>query len=111
MDIHQNITHNPWFELSVVEQLVAIGYDVEKTVQWRDKGDLVESKKSLQNALEFLQLSIDDPKNVNRLSELTKLYDALIDYFMGNNEYSSTDEAWHKYFAYFNHALIQQKGK
>jgi hypothetical protein len=33
------------------------------------------------------------------------------DYFMYNNEYGSTDEAWQNYFYAFNYAAALQRGR
>jgi len=35
---------------------------------------------------------------------LTRLRESLVDYFYGDNQFSSSDELWHKYFTVFNYA-------
>ena len=58
-----------------------------------------------------MELTIIDPKNVKRLREITGVKALLLDDFRGNNEYQSTDEAWHKYFAFFTHLVKTEQGK
>ena len=37
--------------------------------------------------------------------------EALVDYFICDNEYGSTDELWQKYFYHFNYAAALQRGR
>jgi hypothetical protein len=45
------------------------------------------------------------------LKELTRVREAINDYFYGSNEFSSSDVLWQKYFDHFNYAarLMQTK--
>ena len=62
------------------------------------------SREATERALELLFLTIADLKNASRLKELTRLYEVLVDYFFGQNQYSSSDSLWQKYFYAFNYA-------
>lgn len=99
---HKDLADGRWFEISCIEQLANIGADAGRAINWRKKGDEERGKHAFYRALELLSLSIDDPKNKPRLKELTRLYEVLVDYFAGNNEYGSSDELWEKYFYFFN---------
>lgn len=109
--IHADLTHNHWYEFSLLEQLANIGCDVDRSIRWKNKGNMPYSHNAFLRAFELLYLTISDPKNKNSLRELTRIKEILLDYFMGNNEYLSTDESLHKYFFNFNYMLALQKGK
>ena len=100
-----------WNSLSIIEQMANVGCDVDRAIRWRNKGELVDSRNAFERALELLQFTIADPKNRKRLRELCPLKDHLIDYFMYDNEYASTDEWFQKYFFNFNYMYALQRGK
>lgn len=100
---HKNLSSGQWFSLSLFEQLANIGSEVERAILWREKKRQY-SKQAFYRALELLSLTIDDQKNKGRLKELTRLYEVLVDYFAGDNQYQSSDELWRKYFYPFNYA-------
>lgn len=110
--IHKDLASGRWFTFSLFEQLANVGTDVERAIRWKAKGDLNNSKQAFERALELLTLTIIDPKNRGpRLRELTRTREALIDYFVYNNEFSSTDESWQRYFMYFSYLAALKRGK
>lgn len=111
MIIHKTLAGGRWFELSIAEQLANVGCDIDRAIRWRDKGDLNYSRSAFERALELLQFTIADPKNKKRLKELCRAKEALIDYFVYDNQYCSTDEAWQKYFFNFNYMAALEKGR
>jgi len=111
MIIHTTLAGGRWYNLSIVMQMANIGCDVERAIRWRNKGDLEYSRNAFERALELLMFTIADPKNRKRLKELCRMKEALIDYFMGDNEYSSTDEVWQKYFFNFNYMAALERGR
>ena len=74
---------------------------MERALRWRAKGDQEHSGNALERGLELLDLTIDDPKHRGRLRELTRVREVLLDYFLGDNLYGSTESAWHSYFHAF----------
>ena len=68
------------------------------------KGDDKESLQAFFRALELLDLTIQDSKNKDKLKELCRLREVLVDYFMYDNIYQSTDDLWHNYFYSFAYA-------
>jgi len=128
---HKELAGGRWFEFSLPEQLANVGSEIGRAINWKsayaeassyvktsaDKSADKKAKvaKYSDNAffrgLELLSLTIDDPKNKLRLKELTRLYEALGDYFMGENIFQSSDELWNKYFYFFNHLVRSQNGK
>lgn len=101
---HKNLAKSKWQKLSFMEQMANIGSEVERTISWRKKGNLEYSKLAFERALELLDLTIFDKKNRSRLKELCRVREALIDYFVFDNEYKSTDRDWRNYFYAFNYA-------
>lgn len=111
MIIHKDLANGRWNELSIIEQMANVGCDIERAIRWRNKGDLDYSRNAFERALELLQFTIADQKNRKRLKELCRAKEALIDYFVYDNEYASTDEAWQNYFFNFNYMYALQKGR
>jgi hypothetical protein len=101
---HQELAKDRWFKLSLIEQLAHVGSEVERAINWRNKGNQQYSQLAFERALELLSLTINDPKNKLRLKEPTRLYELLVDYFAGNNLCGSSDKLWHNYFLAFAYA-------
>ncbi len=111
MTIHKQLAAGRWFELSLVEQLANVGSDITRTVLWKKKGDADYSQKAFERALELLDLTIADPKNRGRLKEPLRVREALVDHFVFDNEYNTTDEFWQSYFFAFNYAAAIRRGR
>ena len=112
--IHQDLYESGrWFTMSIFEQLGNVGSDVERAFRWRDKGNLDYSTKAFHRALELLDFTIADKKyrGTRRLREILRVRECLVDYFVGNNQYGFTDEAWTKYFYNYAYAAALQRGK
>lgn len=104
MIIHKELAAGRWFEFSLIEQLANIGTDIERTINWKKRGDLENSQAAFYRALELIDLSIADPKNKRRLKEIVYAREMLVDHFVYDNIYNTTDESWQKYFYEFNYA-------
>lgn len=91
-----------WSEFSLAEQMANIGAEVGRTIKWRTKKNSEMSQNALFRGLELLDLTINDKKNKNSLKELLRIREALVDFFMGDNIYKSSDTLWERYFFYFN---------
>ncbi len=103
LKFHFNLTPDKWFSLSFYEQMAHIGSEVERAILWREKNKEY-SKLALYRALELIDLTIEDPKNSQRLKEILRVRECLIDYFLFNNQYGSSDQKWRNYFYAFNYA-------
>ncbi|MFA4858351.1 MAG: hypothetical protein WC901_07925 [Candidatus Margulisiibacteriota bacterium] len=102
--LHKDMAAGGWQKYSLCEQMANIGSEIERTMSWRNKGNVNYSRQAFERALELVDLTIDDPKNRKRLKEICRLREVLADYFAFENIYSSTDELWQKYFYAFNYA-------
>ncbi|MFC1627869.1 hypothetical protein ACFL3H_01995 [Gemmatimonadota bacterium] len=95
---HASLAAGRWQEFPLVVQLGNIGSEVERALNWEARGNEERSRRALERGLELLSLTIADPKHRHRLKELTRLREVLLDYFLGDNNYRSTPESWHRYF-------------
>lgn len=111
MIMHKELAAGRWFEFSLVEQLANIGSDIERTIQWKRKGEPELSRQAFERALELLYLTVEDPKNRKWLKEILRTREALIDHFVYDNEYQTTDEIWQKYFFDFCWAAAIRRGR
>jgi len=101
---HKQLASGGWAKLSLMEQMANIGSEVERTISWRNKKNYDYSKRAFERALELLDLTIENPKRKSCLKELLRLREILVDYFVFDNEYSSSDQLWRNYFYPFNFA-------
>ena len=95
---HRELAAGRWRELTFLEQMANIGSEVERTIRWKEKGRTEVGMRALERALELLDMTVDDPKNRNRLKELLRVREVLADHFFFDNEYASTDLSWQRYF-------------
>ncbi len=93
-----------WFSFSFFEQMAYTGSEIERAIIWRNK--IREySIKAADRALELLDLTISDVKNIKRLRELVRLREVIVDYFYFDNQFNSSDKFWRKYFLAFAYAV------
>lgn len=108
--IHTGLTHERWFKFTLFEQLANIGMDIERTIQWKNQNPEY-SRQAFERALELMDLTIADPKNKKRLKEICRARYLLVDHFVYDNEYLSTDKQWQDYFYQFNYAAALARGR
>lgn len=101
---HQELAAGGWQKLCLIEQLANVGSEVERAIKWKAQENRERSLKAVERALELLSLTIGDGKNRKRLKEIVRLYEVMVDYFYGGNQYGASDESWHKYFSAFAYA-------
>ena len=88
-----------------------VGSEVERALKWREKGNWEYSRLALERPLELLGLTIADPRHRSRLKEMTRLREALLDFFLEDNEFSSTERSWRAYFYAFAVAAAAKKSR
>ena len=101
---HKNLASGRWNELSFVEQMANVGSEVERCISWKKKQNTAYCSQAFERALELLDLTIAAPKKKTYLKELTRLREMLVDYFVFDNSYHSTEKSWHAYFYAFTFA-------
>jgi hypothetical protein len=101
---HKNLAAGRWAQLSFMEQMANIGSEVERALNWKAKNNADYARRAFERALELIDLSLETKVSFPRLKELSRLREALVDYFSGNNQFKSTDMLWRKYFLSFTFA-------
>ncbi len=107
---HKHLAAGHWQDFSLIEQLANIGSEVSRTISWRTSG-YGDPQDAFYRALELIDLTIADPKNKFRLKEVCRTREALVDWFIGKNDYHTTDDEWQSYFYQFGYAARNQHGK
>lgn len=101
---HESLARGRWKELSFFEQMANIGSEVERAINWRNKNNQEYFRLAFERALELLDLTLGNERDKNRLRELSRLREVMVDYFAFENDYGSSDEKWHNYFYAFSFA-------
>ena len=99
---HKELADGRWKELSFVQQMANVGSELERAIKWKNKNKPERSQLAFFRALELMDFTITDKKNIGRLGELCRTREVLVDYFFANNKYGSSDVLWQKYFRAFN---------
>ena len=105
---HTGMSEDQWFGRSILDQMANIGSEVFRAIPWRER-NAEYSRQALYRALELLDLTVEDRKNVDRLKELLRVRELLVDFLVYDNVYRSTDEQWEKYFYAFNLAANRNR--
>ncbi len=100
---HKRLTPERWAEFSLAEQMANIGSEVHRALNWHNKGNTEYERLAVERALELLDLSLSVVHSRARLREIARVREAVVDYFLGSNEYGSTETQWRKYFDEFNY--------
>lgn len=100
---HKELANGRWFYLPFPAQMANIGSEINRAINWKNKNNPEYSRMAFERGLELLFLTISDEKNKKRLKELTRLHEFLVDYFIFDNEYKSSDKLWQNYFIGFNY--------
>lgn len=101
---HKDLAEGRWAQLSLVERKANIGGEVERALKWREKNNAEYSRMAFERALEIIDLSLQFPQKDSHTREITRLREALVDYFAGSNEFRSTESSWRNYFSPFTYA-------
>jgi hypothetical protein len=95
---HKDLALGRWNNMPFLEQMANIGSEVERALNWQAKHNDIYSQKALDRALELIDLSLDGITTPARLEELTRVREAIVDFFIGSNQFKSTDASWRAYF-------------
>lgn len=102
--LHAQLASGRWQRLSFIEQMAHTGSAVERFLKWRAQRNAVYAERAFGRAMELLNLTIKDYRNRTRLRELTRVREALVDFFAGDCMYKTSETYWKKYFACFTYA-------
>jgi len=102
---HKDLASGRWGQLSFLEQMANIGSEVERALNWQVKGNATYSQKAFERALELVDLTLDITTATARFKELARIREAIADYFVGTNQFKSTEISWRRYFLPFSNAV------
>ena len=102
--MHKELASGRWYALTLFEQLGNIGSEVSRAFNWRKKNRHDLSKEAVNRALELLDLTVVSMNRYSGLKECLRVRESLIDYFYGENEFSSSEALWRNYFDVFVYA-------
>ena len=106
---HKDLAAGRWKKMSFCEQMANVGSEVERALNWKAKHNDAYSQKALERALELLDLTAESVTTFARLKELTRVREAIVDFFVGSNQFGSTEKSWRKYFFPFAYAARSHK--
>ena len=104
MTIYHKDLQERWHSLSLMEQLANVGSEVERALNWKEKGNTGYATLAFERALELLYYTTETIDDFYRLKELKRLREVLVDYFAGQNIYQSSARVFRNYFYGFNYA-------
>ena len=102
---HKELAAGRWKSLSFCEQMANIGSEIERTLIWRAKNNTAYSQRAFERALELVDLTLEAVSGFARLKEIARVRESMVDYFVGTNQFGSTDASWRKYFSHFTYAV------
>lgn len=105
---HHTLAAGRWKQRPFPEQMSHIGSEVERALNWRAKQHPVYCDKAAERALELVDLTLETAHTFPRLKEVSRVREALVDYFFGANQFQSTDASWRAYFSCFTYAARKQ---
>ncbi|MCK4809523.1 MAG: hypothetical protein KAS99_01120 [Candidatus Omnitrophica bacterium] len=101
---HKGLALGRWNQMPFLEQMANIGSEISRSLNWLKKGNNEYSQKAVCRALELIDMTLASVKTFPRYKEIARVREAIVDYFYGKNEFSSTEVLWRKYFDHFNYA-------
>lgn len=106
---HKQAVSARWNQMSLVEQMGNAGSEVERALRSRRENRPESFTLAFERALDLLELTVACPANRGRRKEPARTRELLVDYFLGDNEYDTTEEWLHEYFLQFAVAANQQR--
>ena len=91
-----------WFDLSLPEQMVNIGNEVKRAVRFDE--DNQKKRAFIRKALEYIELTMDDPKNKTVITEI-KIGKEILEDYMGDHVLNCTKEQIRDYYLNFIYLL------
>lgn len=101
---HKDLAAGRWQKMPLIEQMANIGSEVQRALKWRSKGNQEYFRQAFERALELIDLTLESGKDYPRLKEITRMREAIVDYFAGQNEFKSSEGSWQRYFLPFAYA-------
>ncbi len=100
---HKELASSRWDKMPLAEQMANIGSEVSRALNWQKKGRKDLSQRAVNRALELIDLTTLSKKEYSKLKEISRVREALVDFFYGSNEFFSSEVLWRKYFDQFTY--------
>lgn len=97
-----SVLNDKWFELSLVQQMINIGNEVKRALKF--SSDLDKRNMFFNRAIQYINFSMEDPKNAHVLSELLISKEVLEDY-CGEHKLACTEEQINRYYQAYQYLL------
>jgi len=101
---HRDLAGGRWSSFPFLLQMAHVGSEVERALKWQELGNSNRFRPAYERMLELLDLSVSQARRPSQVRELTRVREALVDYFEGPNEMGSSAALWRKYFDAFTYA-------
>ena len=101
---HEELAGGRWKEFTLAQQMANVGSEIGRALNWRKKGKPEYAQKAVDRALELLSLTMTAGNRPSCTKEVARVKEAVVDYFYGENKFSSSEISWRKYFDHFNYA-------
>ncbi len=110
MMFHKGLTQEHWNTYTFFAQLANVSAEIGRSVKRRALNQHQEAEAAFLRALELLSFTILDPKNSGgKRKELCRVREFLLDHFMGDNTYKTTDADWERYFDQYAYAAALER--
>lgn len=96
------VLREKWFQLSLVQQMINIGNEVKRALRF--SSDPNKKKIFFDRAIQYTQLTMEDPQNTHVLPELLISKEVLEDY-CGEHNLACTDEQINRYYEAYQYLL------
>ena len=107
---HNDLAADRWFELTLESQMGNIGSEVGRAINWKSKGNQLQSTKAFERGLELFDLTLADKRwNYPKLKEISRAREVVCDFVAGDNEYGSDEKFLNNYFMQFALAARLQR--
>lgn len=97
-----SVLSEKWFKLSLVQQMVNIGNEVKRALRFSSDPD--KKNMFIDRAIQYTQLTMQDPQNTHVLSELLISKEVLEDY-RGEHYLACTGEQISRYYQAYQYFL------
>lgn len=95
---HKTLVAGRWKNLSFLEQMANIGSEVERTISWKEKGNVEYSQKAFIRSIELLNMTLGSDLTPPQRREVARVREIWTDFIRYSNQYRSNKEQWRKYF-------------
>lgn len=95
---HKTLANGRWKKQSFLEQMANIGSEVERTISWEKKGNLVYKRNAFIRSLELFDMTLDANLTCPERREVARARELWVDFIQYNNQYKSGSDQWRRYF-------------